>query len=145
MKKSEAFPSRFLSAPDLNGKPKALTIESAQQELLGNGTEEKKQRTVLYFKGERKGLPLNITNWNAVVDVTGEDDSDNWATHRIELYPTKTTMRGEIVDCVRVRAPQDTLPLEQPKQKAKAKPKPKPKPKALPPIEEDLDDSIPFN
>jgi hypothetical protein len=140
MKKSQAFPSRFLNAADLNDKPRGLTIKSVQQELLGNGTEEKKQKTVLHFEGERKGMVLNVTNWNSVVDVTGEDDSDNWPTHRIELYPWMTEMKGVPTPCIRIRKPSDTLPLGHPKQKAKATAKPK----ALPPIEEDLDDSIPF-
>ena len=64
--------------------------------------------------------------------ATGEDDSDQWPGHRIEIYPTTTTMQGKTVDCIRIRPPaQRELP--------KVKP-PAPKP----PVADDVDDEIPF-
>ncbi|MBR0734869.1 MULTISPECIES: bifunctional DNA primase/polymerase [Bradyrhizobium] len=32
------------------------------------------------------------------------DDTDYWPGHRVELYPTTTTLRGITVDCIRIRA-----------------------------------------
>ena len=85
-----------------------------------------------YFKGAKKTLPLNATNWDAVAAATGEDDTDRWPGHAIELYPTTTTMQGKTVDCIRIRPPaQRELP--------KVKP-PAPKP----PVADDMDDEIPF-
>jgi hypothetical protein len=127
-KRDEIFPSRFLRAADLKGKPVALTIESAPTEELNGGEETK---TVLHFKKTNKVLPLNMTNWDSVADITGEDDSQNWSDCRIELYPTTTDFRGKPVDCIRIRAPQQ-----------RELPKPKPAPK--PPLSEEMDDEIPF-
>lgn len=106
MKKSEAFPTRFLSAADLNGKAVTVTIERTPRELLKSpkGGEEQ-EKTVLYFVGKKKGLPLNLVNWNSVEEITGEKDSDSWVGAKVELFPTKTQMGGDLVDCIRIRAP----------------------------------------
>ena len=131
-KKDEVFPSKYLNSSNLNGKPIPVTIESAVQETLKARDGKEQTKTVLYFKGAKKGLPLNQTNWDAVADATGEDDTDRWPGHRIELYPTTTTMQGKTVDCIRIRPPaQRELPKANP---------PAPKP----PVADDIDDGIPF-
>ena len=72
-------------------------------------------------------MPLNMTNFDAVADICG-DDTEDWPGKEIELYPTTTRMGGEIVDCVRVRKPRELEP---------APPKPtEPSP--------EMDDGIPF-
>ena len=68
-----------------------------------NGQEQVK--TVLYFTGTRKKLPLNRTNWDAVADVTGEADSNNWPGHRVELFPDTTEVNGSVQACIRIRTP----------------------------------------
>lgn len=131
-KRDDVFPSKYLKAADLNGKPIAVTIESAPLETLKNPAGEEQTKTVLHFKKAKKTLPLNRVNWDAVADTTGEDDSENWTGHQIELYPDKTQMAGKTVDCIRVRAPaQRELP--------KAKP-----PETKPSAAEEMADEIPF-
>ncbi len=132
--RDHAFPSKYLKCADLKGKPVIVTIESAPLELLKNGNGEEQQKTVLHFSGKQKALPLNLTNWDAVAGLTGEDDSDRWAGHKIELYPTKTEMRRKLVDCIRIRAPGG-----QPELTSKKPPAP-PKP----PLASEMDDEIPF-
>ena len=66
---------------------------------------QQQTKTVLYFTNTRKKLPLNKTNWNAIVDVTGEVDSDHWRGHRIELYSSTTEMNGKTLPCIRIRTP----------------------------------------
>jgi hypothetical protein len=120
-KRNEIFPSKFLKASDLAGKPLTVEIERAPTETLGSG-DDTDRKTVLYFRGGPKPLPLNMVNWDAVAAIAG-DDSDDWPGHRIELYPTTTTLRGSTVDCIRIRAP---------------------KAKATAPSAAELDDEIPF-
>jgi hypothetical protein len=132
-KRHEVFPSPFLSAADLNGKPVTLTIESAPLEKLKGTGGSEETKTVLYFKGTKKSLPLNRTNWDKVADITGEDDSNDWPGRQIQLYPTTTPFRTDVVDCIRIREP------EQGELKpAKAKPA-----KAKPSLAEEMDDEIP--
>jgi hypothetical protein len=103
--KDQMFPNRFLKAPDLKGQPTAVEIESAQLETLKNAQGQEQTKLVLSFVGKTKVLPLNQVNWDSMVDITGEGDSDNWPGWKIEIYPTKTQMSGKTVDCVRIRAP----------------------------------------
>jgi hypothetical protein len=131
--KSDVFPSKYLKASDLKGVPVVLTVTKAPRETLKyQGKEEDK--IVLHFEGTKKQLPLNVTNFDNMVDTTGEADSDDWVGCRIEVYPSKTEMQGRIVDCLRIRKPTDTA------KKTKAK-----KPAALK-LEEpsELNDEIVF-
>ena len=129
-KRDEVFPSKYLTASDLKGKPVTVTIESATLDTLKTREGKEQTKTVLGFKGARKTLPLNATNWDAVAAITGEDDTERWPGHAIEIYPTTTTMQGKPVGCIRIRPPaQRELP--------------KVKPPAPPPAD-DVDDEIPF-
>ena len=113
-KKHEIFRSKYLKAADLDGRPRTVAIEAARTETLKNDRGEE-TKSVLYFKGVRQALPLNLTNWDSVADVTSQDDSDGWPGHKVELYPTTTEMRGKTVDCIRIRAPaQRELPAKKP-------------------------------
>ena len=135
-KRDDVFPSKYLKAADLDGTPLVVTIVSAPLETLKNPEGKEQTKTVLYFRGTKKLLPLNVTNWDAVADIAG-DDSDDWAGHKIELYPAKTEMKGKTVNCIRVRAPE--------KAKPPAKQKPAAKKSATAKSHDDeMDDEIPF-
>jgi hypothetical protein len=130
MRKHDIFPSKYLSAVDLHGKPHVLEIASAPLETLNNnGTEQRK--IVVYFKNAKKRLPLNLTNFDAISVIAGTDETDDWPGTRIEVYPTTTEMKGETRPCIRIRAP--SAPELQLAPKAKPK---QPEPS--------LDDEIPF-
>jgi hypothetical protein len=60
---------------------------------------------VAFFARGLKPLVLNRTNWEKIADISGSDESDDWAGTKVELYATTTSMNGKIIDCVRVRAP----------------------------------------
>ena len=122
MKKDEVFPSKYLKAADLGGKPLVVTIDRAVLETLKSPEGKSQEKTVVSFRGLKKTLPLNLTNWNSIADICG-DDTDDWPGHQIELYPTTTEMGGKAVDCIRVRPPsQRPLPIKQPKKRPEAPP-----------------------
>ena len=136
MKRDDVFPSKYFRGADF-AQPKVLTIDVVHMELLKtNGKEESKP--VAYFKKAKKALVLNRTNFDAITDIAGDDDYDNWPDTRIELYSVMQEVRGEMKNCVRVRAPQAELSLEPKKAKAKTGSKPKPS------IQDDMDDEVPF-
>src|SRR5262245_608161 len=104
-KRDDAFPSRFLHAPDLNGEPLTVTITSANFETLTyEGKEQRKM--VLTFRHTRNVLPDNVTNWDMTVLITGQEDPNTWAGHAIELYPDTTRVKSETKPCIRVRSPE---------------------------------------
>lgn len=119
MKKSEAFPSKYFRADDFPN-PLTLTIASATWETLKNPKGEQQQKVVLGFKKTRKLLPLNVTNFDSVVDATGEADSDDFPGHQIQLYASEVQVGSEMKPCVRVRAPEQAE-LKPAKNKSAAK------------------------
>src|SRR5260370_29080857 len=104
MKRNEGFHSKYLKAAALGGKPAVVKISRVSYETLKSPEGKEQNKTVLAFAGTAKLLPLNMTNWDAVANVAG-DDTDDWVGKKIELYPTTTQMGSKIVECVRMRRP----------------------------------------
>jgi len=129
MKRDEVFLSKYLKAADLNGRPVTITIKSAPYETLKNPEGKEQGKSVLYFVGGKKALPLNVVNWDSVAAICG-DDTDAWPGHQIELYPAVTQMGPKTVPCIRIRRPQGTLPLA-----ARPSATPAPTPAETPPVE----------
>jgi hypothetical protein len=102
--REEMFPSRFLKAVDLGGKAKIFHIIAAEKEELTDLKGKKQEKMVLHFKGTNKVLPLNVTNWNLLVDITGEADSEDWIDFKIALAPGRTSLGGKTVDCIRIES-----------------------------------------
>ena len=99
----QSFPSNYVKASDLNGKPSLLTIRTCVLEELGQGR-DKEKKPVLYFSKGPKGLVLNVTNARVIAKAYG-DDTANWTGKQIEIYPTQVEFRGDLVDAIRVRIP----------------------------------------
>lgn len=97
MKIGSAFPSSYLKAADLNGKAVKVTIESVSVEKIGDD-----QKPILHFVGKDKGLVLNKTNANRIIEAVGSDETDDWEGWSITLYPCKVDYQGKRVDGIRV-------------------------------------------
>lgn len=110
MRIDHLFPSKYVKAGDLNGKPVTLTITRLTVEKMGHGAEEER-KPVLYFEKATKGLVLNRTNAMIIASLYG-NESDDWAGKRIVIYPTKVRAFGAYQDCIRVKEeiPAQTLP-----------------------------------
>src|SRR4029434_1526964 len=115
MKISEIFPSKYLTASDLNGKPYTLTIRTVTLEEMMTHENKKVQKPTCWFVGAQKGFVMNVTNAHIIVALYG-DDTDVWAGKRITIYPTKVKAFGSYQDAIRVR---EEIPA-QPKPAAKA-------------------------
>lgn len=100
MKVSEAFPSKYIAASDLDNQNIRVTIARVDIEKIGDDT-----KPVIYFKGGKKGLVCNKTNSKAIAAVYG-DEMDDWAGSELILFPIMTDYQGKPVEAVRVRAPQ---------------------------------------
>lgn len=97
MRISEAFPSSYLKAADLNGKAVRVTIDSVTMEKLGDD-----QKAILHFVGKDKGLVLNKTNANRIIEAVGTDETDEWEGWSVTLYPCKVDYQGKRVDAIRI-------------------------------------------
>lgn len=97
---TEAFPSKFLSASDLQGREVVVKITHVTSEKLGND-----QKFICYFAGKQKGLALNKTNFKNIVRITGYDNTDDWTGADICLYEAMVDFQGDSVPAVRIKAP----------------------------------------
>jgi hypothetical protein len=102
-----AFDARFLRFTVLEGKPRVATIENVQWLKSSNKNESKRQLLVTLREFE-KPWALNITNSETIEALYGADPR-GWIGKRITMYPTKTKLGREVVDCIRVR---DQIPEE---------------------------------
>lgn len=137
MKGNDVFPSKSLKAEDLQGATPVVIIQQVTTQQFDDGL-----KPILHFQGKEKTLVLNKTNWNAIVDITGEEDSDNWTGHRIKLITAKVDFQGKRVNAIRIEA------APAPRQGAAARTPPPPPPPPPPPSREPgdelNDDDIPF-
>jgi len=98
MKISDAFPSKYISAADLNDQAVVVTIEKIRMEEIG----DQEEKPVVYFSGRNKGLVLNKTNATTIAGIHGQD-TDDWVGKSISLFPTQTEFQGRAVECIRVK------------------------------------------
>jgi hypothetical protein len=100
MRRNQAYPSKWLKAEDLNGQDLTVHIKAIDSTEFDDGNTQR----VLYFADAKiKPLGLNVTNWETISDLHGEDD-DDWIGCAVTLYPTKTkNQQGQRVACIRVR------------------------------------------
>jgi hypothetical protein len=137
MKTSEAFPSNYLKAADLNGRSVRVVIDSVTVEKIGDD-----RKPVLHFVGKEKTLVLNKTNSNRIEEATNTDEMDDWAGWTITLYACKVDFQGKRVDAIRVDDRPGTSQPPRPAGRAAAQ-------RAEVPVEHDApppitDDDIPF-
>jgi hypothetical protein len=92
MKRDDLFPRKYLNCSDLKGQPRVVQIKHAPIETLKNPKGEEQRKVVLYFNGIKKALPLNLTNYDSVAGIVGDDETDKWAGARIELFPGTTML-----------------------------------------------------
>jgi hypothetical protein len=103
MKIGAAFPSKYIKAGDLAGKEHTLTIANVRIEDVGT-SDSPEDKLVLYFAGRTKGCVLNKTNATAIAHRYGEE-TDEWVNKPVIVYPDRTMFGGQMVDCIRMRAP----------------------------------------
>jgi hypothetical protein len=97
---SQAFPSEFLKAEDLQGHEVRCIMNHVEMRDVGDD-----YKPVLYFQGKEKGLVLNITNSNTLAAIYG-DDTEEWRDKEIMLFVERVDFKGKKVPALRVRAPQ---------------------------------------
>lgn len=124
MRISNAFPSEFLKAADLQGRNVRVLMSHVEMRDIGGD-----HKPILFFQGKDKGMVLNKTNANNIALVYG-DDTDDWHGKEIVLFEAMVDFQGKTVAAIRARAPQakdrQPVPQQQPAQR------------------DDMSDEIPF-
>ena len=97
---SDAFPSKYLKAADLNNRTFKAKIEKVVFEEIG---QNKDRKPIIYFDKVKKGLVLNKTNALEIAATYG-DQMENWTGKEIELFSQMVPFQGQNVPAIRVRA-----------------------------------------
>ena len=97
---SDAFPSNWLRAADLNNRTIKVTIDKVVFEEIG---QNKDKKPVMYFEKVQKGLILNKTNATTIGAVYGQE-FEGWTGKEIELFSMSVPFQGQNVPAIRVRA-----------------------------------------
>lgn len=130
-KLSDIFKGSYLKADDLQGKTVRLLVERAEVVDFDDGA-----KVVLHFVNKEKGMVCNKTNCSVMQEITGSDDTDNWAGAQVTLAVRKVEFQGKLVPALRI-----LLPDQAPPPPKVAKPAPAP---AAPPLQGPIEDDVPF-
>ncbi len=97
------FPGRFHKAVEQKGKPPlTLTIKDVVKEAMDDG----KVKPVLYFEEDERGLVLNVTNRNELIDRHGRN-SDDWIGKKVTLTTQRVQGPNGMADGIRFVPPTD--------------------------------------
>lgn len=96
------FPTRFITAGDLNGKSFVLTIKAFTLEEMQSHDNQKVVKPCLWFVGAQRGMVLNRTN-SMIVAQLYSYETDNWIGKSVEIYATKVRAFGSMQDALRIR------------------------------------------
>jgi len=103
MNLNDAYPSKYLTAADLDGQDLVFTITGCTLETLGQG-EEAETKLVLKLKDEAKGFVCNKTNASKIAETLG-DETDHWTGKTITLGPREVAWGAKTVWSIRVVTP----------------------------------------
>lgn len=93
---SDAFPSKYLTAADVQGKDIEAVIDSVDYAKMRDGAE----KPVVEFEGLSKGVVLNKTKAKFLSDLTGSPNFDDWVGAKVLLSAGTVNFAGETVDCI---------------------------------------------
>jgi hypothetical protein len=124
MKTTDVFPSKYIKGDDVGDREVGLVIDRVVIETLGND-----QKPVAYFRGAKKGLVLNRTNWDRIAYAAKNDDSDSWGGVSVTLCTELVSFNGKTGPAVRIKPARAAAP-----QAAATRP----------PLSEETGDAIPF-
>jgi len=84
----QLFPSRFIRAGEMKGRPVTLTIKDVYLDTIEQEDGTEKQQAVVSFTEIKREWALNKTNAQCLVALWGRDSGD-WIGHKVTLYPER--------------------------------------------------------
>ncbi len=96
------FPSKYLKASDADSGDLIVTIRDVKMESVGLG-KEAEEKPIVYFVEQAKGLVLNKTNANMIVQIAESGETRDWKGIQIRLIAAEVEFQGKPVMSLRVR------------------------------------------
>jgi hypothetical protein len=112
------YPSSYFKADDVIDDQPILTITAIRPEKMQDG----KSKPVVFFKEDKRGLVLNVTNKNTLIMLTRSKDPADAVGQRVMLVAVEAEFQGKPCMALRLRRPPavgETAP-QQPKPATKA-------------------------
>lgn len=100
MNVDDLYPSKYLSAADLQGKEPTVIITQFTMEKMTDG----QNKPCIYVNNRPKGVILNKTNAMAIASMYGKI-IDGWIGKRIKLVKVWTDFQGKPVEAIRIVPP----------------------------------------
>jgi len=97
---NEMYPRRYLSAAEMHGQVRTVTIERVVWEQAFG-----EMKAVAFFEGESQGLVLNRTNCTNLAAVF-TSETDQWAGEKIVLWGTTMEFQGRVIPTIKVALPE---------------------------------------
>ncbi len=91
------------------GKDLTVTITHVKREMVKGEGGRSEECTVAYLKNQ-KPLILNRTNCKTIQAIYKTPYIEDWAGKQITLFVTTTKLKGEEVECLRIRNTEPKLP-----------------------------------
>jgi len=88
---SGAFPSKYLTAADIEGKNFPATIERIEYEKMRDGGE----KPVAYLEGMNKAVVLNKTKAKFLTELTKSESFDDWIGVKVQIRNGVTNFAGD--------------------------------------------------
>lgn len=101
MKLTEMYPSKYLSADDIDDEVQVI-IANLKFEKMKDNEGKEQDKPVLWFLKVDKGMVLNKTNAERIASMYG-DETDSWNGKRITLCKEMVTAFGESKWALRVK------------------------------------------
>jgi hypothetical protein len=95
------YPSNYFKADDVFDNPMILTIADIHPEKMQDG----KSKPCVFFKEDKRGLVLNITNKNFLVMLTRSRDPADAVGQRVMLVAVEAEYQGKPCMALRLRRP----------------------------------------
>jgi hypothetical protein len=147
MRMNEAFPSKYLNAADLEEGDLIVVITGAEYHDFPARQDKPKETKPVLLLDNEKPLILNKTNFKAIADLLGSDDTDDWVGQQITLTATQVESFGEQTMAIRVKLPRKPQAAPRPSLTQTTRSS-QPRASAAPPVSRahavPMDDDIPF-
>lgn len=101
MNVNDLFPSKYLKAHDLNGKPYTLVIRNVTLENVGHGQEQERKLAIAFEKATKLML-LNRTNAMIIASLYGPE-TDAWVGKTVTVYSARVKAFGAWHDALRIK------------------------------------------
>lgn len=84
------------------GKDLVVTLGEVKRLMVTSTGGKQEECTVAELKGQKPFI-INVTNAKSITQVVGSPYIEDWQGQKITLFVSKTKLKGEEVECLRVR------------------------------------------